>query len=181
MKIIAGKFKGRNVIVPRGVRPVSLRVKKSCFDILREVIPDQKVLDLFAGSGSLGIEALSWGAQECTFIDSKRVCANNIKKNIAPLNIDSQVKIYNKDALDAIRDFHTYKESFDIVFLDPPYYKDMLIKTLQALEEYDILCPVGYIVGFCYFKDKFIQKSSKFSLIVEKKYGQTLVLIYRKG
>ncbi len=178
MRILGGKFKGRNIIAPRDIRPVSLRVKKSCFDILRGEIEGKKVLDTFAGSGSLGLEACSHGASECTFIDSEKKCINAIKRNIFSLGIRSKAKVHQRNSFLAINDLFTYKERFDIIFLDPPYYNGLLIKALQALEEYDILARSSYVVGFCYIKDDFIKESNRFSLIVEKKYGQNLLLIY---
>lgn len=180
MKILGGKFKGRGIIVPSGIRPVSLRVKKSCFDILRGEIQGKRVLDLFGGSGSLGIETLSQGAREAIFLDSNRHCVAAIRKNLTCLGFDPQQKVILKDSASGIKDFFTYKESFDIIFLDPPYHSGLLTKTLQLLEEYDIVSTSGYIVTFCYTKGDFVQARKGFSLIVEKKYGQTLFLIYRK-
>ena len=180
MKILGGKLRGRNIIVPSGIRPVSLRVKKSCFDILRGEIRGKRILDLFGGSGSLGIEALSQGAKEAIFLDSDRRCVAAIRKNLVSLGFDPRQKVILKDSASGIKDFFTYRESFDIIFLDPPYHSDLLTKALQLLEEYAIVTPSGYIVTFCYTKDDFIQARKGFSLIVEKKYGQTLFLIYRK-
>jgi len=180
MRILGGKFKRRNIIVPSGIRPVSLRVKKSCFDILKGEIQDKRVLDLFGGSGSLGIEALSQGAKEAIFLDSDRRCVAVIRKNLTSLGLSPQQKVILKDSASGIKDFSTYKERFDIIFLDPPYHSGLLTKTLQLLEEYDIVSPSGYIVIFCYTKDDFVQARRGFSLIIEKKYGQTLFLIYRR-
>ena len=180
MRIFGGRFKGRNIIVPSGIRPVSLRVKKSCFDILREEIQDKRILDLFGGSGSLGIESLSQGAKEAIFLDSDRRCVAAIRKNLNSLGLNPQQKVILKDSASGIKDFFTYKESFDIIFLDPPYHSGLLTKALQLLEEYDIVAPSGYVVTFCYSKDDFVQARRGFSLIVEKKYGQTLFLIYRR-
>ena len=180
MKILGGKFKGRNIVASSGIRPVALRVKKSCFDILRGEIQGKRVLDLFGGSGSLGIETLSQGAKEAIFLDSNRRCVAAIRSNLTSLGLDPREKVILKDSASGIKDFHTYKEKFDIIFLDPPYYSGLLTKTLQLLEEYDIVAPSGYIVTFCYTKDDFVQARRGFSLIVEKKYGQTLFLIYRK-
>lgn len=180
MRILGGKFKGKNIIVPSGIRPVSLRVKKSCFDILKGEIQGKRVLDLFGGSGSLGIEALSQGAKEAIFLDSDRHCVTVIRNNLTFLGLNPQQKVILKDSASGINDFYTYKEKFDIIFLDPPYHSSLLTKTLQLLEEYDIVAPSGYIVTFCYTKGSFVQTRRGFSLIVEKKYGQTLFLIYRR-
>lgn len=179
MRILGGNFKGRNIIVPEGIRPVSQLVRKACFDILREEIKQKSVLDLFAGSGSLGIEALSWGAKEVCFIDSQQSCVNSVKNSVSPLKVENRVKIYLKDAFLAIRNFSSRKSTFEIIFIDPPYGQGLLTKALQLLVEYDILAPCGYLVAFCYLKDDFSGEGRKLSRLVEKKYGQTRMLIYR--
>lgn len=180
MKILGGKFKGRNIIVPPDIRPLSLRIKKACFDILRGEIEGKKVLDLFAGSGSLGIEAISQGASRAVFVDSNRRCVTAVKKNVLALDISLKVDINLKDAFSAVKDFFTYRNSFDIIFLDPPYGMGSVKKALQTLEGYDILTPSGYIVALGYWRDDFLRETDKFSIIVDKKYGQTLLLIYIK-
>ncbi|NQT28389.1 MAG: 16S rRNA (guanine(966)-N(2))-methyltransferase RsmD [Candidatus Omnitrophica bacterium] len=180
MRILSGKCKGRNIIVPSGIRPVSLRVKKSCFDILKGEIQGKRILDLFGGSGSLGIEALSQGAREAIFLDSDRRCVAVIRKNLTLLGFNPQQKVILKDSASGINDFFAYKENFDIIFLDPPYHRGLLTKSLQLLEDYDIVTPSGYVVTFCYTKDDFVHARRGFSLIVERKYGQTLFLIYRR-
>jgi len=180
MRVILGSLKGRAIAVPPGIRPVSNRVKKACFDILGEVIEGKRVLELFAGSGALGIEALSLGAKEAAFVDVNPKCISAIKENIFSLGIAEKAKVYLKDAASAINDFHVYREKFDLIFLDPPYYEAKLINTLQKLEDYDILAPSGYIVSLGFIKDEHATNSKKFSLILEKKYGQTLLLVYAK-
>lgn len=180
MKVLKGNLKGRNLISPQHIRPVAVRIKKACFDILREEIEGKKILDLFSGSGSLGIEALSCGAKEAVFVDIKRDCVEKIKQNLAFFKLTAKSEVHLKDAFRAIEDFYKNGETFDLIFLDPPYYKGMLIKALQALRDYDILTPLGYLVAFCYAKDEFVNNDGRFFLIVHKNYGQTLVLIYKK-
>ncbi len=180
MRVILGSLKGRPIKVPLGIRPVSNVVKKACFDILGEVIEGRRVLELFAGSGALGIEALSLGAKEAAFVDVNPKCISAIKENIFSLGIAEKTKVYFKDAVSAINDFHVYREKFDLIFLDPPYYEAKLINTLQNLEDYDILTPSGYIVSFMFTKDEYPKNSGKFSVILEKKYGQTLLLVYAR-
>ncbi|MCK9573808.1 MAG: 16S rRNA (guanine(966)-N(2))-methyltransferase RsmD [Candidatus Omnitrophica bacterium] len=180
MRVILGSLKGRAIKVPSGIRPVSNRVKKACFDILKDVIGDKRVLELFAGSGALGIEALSQGAKEAVFVDVKPECVRAIKENIFSLGISEKANVHLKDTASAINDFYVYKEKFDLIFLDPPYHEAKLINTLQNLEDYDILTPSGYIVCLCYIKDEYVKNSGKFSVILEKKYGQTLLLVYAR-
>ena len=182
MKILKGSLKGRNIACPSHIRPVALRVRKACFDILRDEINNKCVLDLFAGSGSLGLEALSQGAKEVVFVDIKQSCLDVIRKNLIAFKLMPQSKVYCKDAIKGIKDFFVQGSFFDIVFLDPPYYNDMkLRKALQTLENCDIVAPCGLIIGFCSNKDSFLEESSKFSLLVKRKYGQTLLLIYKKN
>lgn len=180
MKILRGSLKGRNIICPAGIRPVSVMVRKACFDILGKEIIDRTILDLFAGSGSLGLEALSGGAAAAIFVDNRGECVTAIKSNITAFDLGQKTQAYLKDVYRAMHDFFLAKKTFDFVFLDPPYYQGMARISLQTLEEYDIVTASGYVIAFGYTKDDFIRKSSKFSLIFEKKYGQTLLLIYRK-
>ena len=181
MRILKGNFKGRNIVAAQNIRPVSLRVRKACFDILQEEVVDKSVLDLFAGSGALGIEALSCGAQDVVFIDIKKGSIHAINRNLTSLKLRPKATVYLKDAFGAVKDFHARKAKFGLVFLDPPYYKGMLKKALQTLDKYDILARSGYIVGFCYSKDDFVEQYHNFCLILKKKYGQSLILIYKKS
>jgi 16S rRNA (guanine(966)-N(2))-methyltransferase RsmD len=180
MKILKGEFRGRSIRVPPNIRAVSLRVKKALFDILKEEVPQKKVLDLFSGSGSLGIEALSLGAREATFVDIKKGAFKTIGTNLASLRLTSRARVYLKDTIRAIKDFYLKGERFDIIFLDPPYYKGLVRKTLQTLAEYDILTPHGFIVVTCYCKDKTDKDYKGFSNIFSKNYGQTLLVLYKK-
>jgi 16S rRNA (guanine(966)-N(2))-methyltransferase RsmD len=155
-------------------------VREALFDVIKEEVPEKKVLDLFSGSGSLGIEALSLGAQEATFVDIKKSSFKVICKNLSSLRITSKARVYLKDAFKAIRDFSLKGEKFDIIFLDPPYYKGLVRKTLQTLEGYDILTPHGFIVVTCYYKDTTDKYCKRFLNIFSKNYGQTLLLVYKK-
>ncbi|MBU1112628.1 MAG: 16S rRNA (guanine(966)-N(2))-methyltransferase RsmD, partial [Candidatus Omnitrophica bacterium] len=148
MRILSGELKGRNILSLQGIRPVSERVRKSCFDILGSQVKDKKILDLFAGSGSLGFEAISRGGRECVFIDSQRRVLSVVEKNISCLGLELKTRAYLKDSFQAVKDFSMAKASFDLVFLDPPYYRGMLTKSLQQLGEYDIVSPSGYLVAF---------------------------------
>lgn len=181
MQVIRGKFKRKVLSVPDGIRPTSLRLKKSIFDILGDEVVGLSVLDLFAGSGSLGIEALSCGAKEAVFIDNQKQCIDRISSNIKLLNIEGKACGYIKDVTRSIEGFLRLNERFSLIFIDPPYYAGVAKKTLQALSEYDILSPSGYIVALCSNKEEIADKYRLFSLVVSKKYGQSRLLIYRKN
>ncbi|MDP6669981.1 MAG: 16S rRNA (guanine(966)-N(2))-methyltransferase RsmD [Candidatus Krumholzibacteria bacterium] len=122
MRVIAGRFKGRRLFVPpKGVRPTSDRVRESLFSVLGGVLQGKRVLDLFAGSGSLGIEAMSRGAVEATFVDRSRTSMNALERNLAPLKSPQiEVRLYQKRASAyVVNDWAG--EDYDLVFLDPPY------------------------------------------------------------
>jgi len=180
LKIIGGEFKGRTLRVPSGIRPASFRIKKSVFDILRGEIKDKVVLDLFGGSGALGVEALSLGAKRAVFLDISKACVNAIIKNVSAIRKFPYCSVLFKDSLGAIKSFNYKNVSFDIVFIDPPYYKGMVKKTLKALDEYDILTPSGYLVILCYRSDEFSDIYSRGNIVYDKVYGQSRILIYAK-
>ncbi|HIE36362.1 MAG TPA: 16S rRNA (guanine(966)-N(2))-methyltransferase RsmD [Candidatus Omnitrophica bacterium] len=180
MKISKGYLKGKNIVSCPGIRPVSMRAKKACFDILEEELKDKWVLDLFAGSGGLGIEAISCGAKKAVFVEVKRRCIEMIRRNLISLRILPKAELYLKDVFSCIKKFFRENKKFEIIFVDPPYYKGMVRMTLQTLKEYDILAPYGWIVCFCYLKDDFFEKDDKFFLFSKRKFGQTLFLIYNK-
>ena len=181
MRIIGGEFKGRILRVPSHIRPASFRLRKSVFDLLRDEIKDKVILDLFGGSGALGIEALSLGAKEAVFVDINKACVNVIIKNISVVRSASSCRIFLKDSSRAVKSFSHKNTLFDIVFIDPPYYKGMVKKILKVLDEYDILAPSGYLVILCYRSDEFSNIYSRGSLIYDRIYGQSRVLIYAKS
>lgn len=180
MRVLAGKLRGRKIEAPVGIRPVLQRVKKSCFDIIAAEIEGKRVLDLYAGSGSLGIEALSRGASQVCFGDISQSNLKVVKKNLANLGLN-QIKLYCRDACYLVKAFNQKKSCFDLIFLDPPYGRLLLTKSLQALESYDILARSGYLVAFCGKNEQFKQNYNLFSLIWLKNYGQSRLLIYRKN
>lgn len=136
MKIISGKYKGRTLrgFDINGTRPTMDRVKESLFAMIQVYIKDSVVLDLYAGSGNLAIEAISNGSKEAYLVDNKKQAINVIKDNIKSLNIDN-TNIINKDAKDALNDFIKDKIMFDIIFLDPPYHTDELDKSLSIIND----------------------------------------------
>ena len=138
IRVIAGKYKGARLQAPkiRGVRPTSGRVKESLFSILRGKLEGAAALDLFAGSGALGIEALSRGAQSCVFVDAdKRACAA-IRQNLAAVNAPREAaQIVCADANRAAARLRRERRAFQLLFLDPPYDSPELPRTLQTLGE----------------------------------------------
>ena len=132
MRVITGQARGRRLISPEGydVRPTTDKVKESLFNIIQFRLEGASVLDLFAGSGQLGIEALSRGAEKAVFVDSSRKSLDVVKKNIELCRFSSQAQTFLCDAAAFLR---TTKEKFDVVILDPPYHKNLCISALELL------------------------------------------------
>jgi 16S rRNA (guanine(966)-N(2))-methyltransferase RsmD len=136
MRIISGTSKGRRLVTPKGtaLRPTSDRVKQSIFNILGEEVEGKVVLDLFAGTGNLGIEALSRGAKKVSFVEKSRQALRLIKKNLLQCGMIGQFEIVPKDVNRAIGILNERGESFNLILMDPPYGKGLIQKTLLKLQ-----------------------------------------------
>ena len=178
MRITTGKYRNRKLFYPRGIRPTQDKVRKAVFDILGD-ISGLTFLELYAGSGAIGFEALSRGALELTMVESQRDTVLTIKRNINTLGA-SPCNLYHLDAEKAVKLLAQNKKIFDIIFLDPPYHLDKAKKILQTLEGYDILAPNGLIVVQHSKLEQLPGDGLKFSLIKEAKYGDTWLSIFRK-
>lgn len=178
MRITTGKYRNRKLHMPPGIRPTQDKVRKAVFDILGD-IEGLTFLEIYAGSGAVGFEALSRGASELTLVESNHNSILAIKRNIALLN-PSFCNLYHIEAEKAIKLLSLDKKSFDIIFIDPPYLKEMAKKILQTLEAYDILSPDGLIVVQHSRLEILSGDSLKYSLIKEAKYGDTRLSIFRK-
>jgi 16S rRNA (guanine(966)-N(2))-methyltransferase RsmD len=134
MRVIAGTCKGRRLVAPKGshTRPALDRIKESVFSILFDV-GDQTVLDLFAGSGSVGIEALSRGASAATFVENNTAALRALATNLAACNFEEQSTIIKQDVARALNKLSKQGASFDLIFVDPPYLKDLVNPTLATL------------------------------------------------
>ncbi|OGP92080.1 MAG: 16S rRNA (guanine(966)-N(2))-methyltransferase RsmD [Deltaproteobacteria bacterium RBG_16_47_11] len=135
MRIISGISKGRRLATPKSqaVRPTSDRVKESIFNILGDEVEGKVVLDLFAGTGNLGIEALSRGARKALFVEKGRQALMLIQRNLSQLGMRGQSEILPKDVNRAIGILRERGESFDLILMDPPYEKGLIQKTLLTL------------------------------------------------
>ena len=179
MRILTGKYKGRLIHMPRGIRPTQDKVRKALFDILGDM-DDVSFLELFAGSGAIGFEALSRGAKELTLVEYNRDCQLAIRRNIDSLKAVS-CEVHPALADKAIRLFHKDSRQFDVIFLDPPYYQDLSKKTLHTLETCDILAPNGFIVVQHFKKDDLPETLGVFSLFKRKIYGDTVLSFYQQA
>jgi len=178
MRIISGKYKGRKIdgFDIEGTRPTQDRVKESLFAMIQEDLIDSICLDLFSGSGNLGIEALSNGAESCYFVDNNKECIKVIKNNLKDIPNSYVINIDYKEALENFKN----KNKFNIIFLDPPYNLDCLDYILDKIIEYDLLSDDGLII--CEYEyDNFKDEYNSLELIKDKKYGYKNIRIYRRG
>lgn len=176
MRVISGKYKGKNIIGYdiEGTRPTQDRVKESLFGMIQDYIDGSIVLDLFAGSGNLGIESLSNGAESCIFVDSNSKCIDCIKKNTSGMD---NVEIIQSDYKKVLDNFKNKK--FDLIFLDPPYNLECLDYILDKIVELNLLNEDGLVI--CEYEfDNFKDNYPNLELIKEKKYGYKNIKIYRR-
>ena len=145
MRIISGEAGGRKLREPKGMdtRPTTDKVKESLFNIIQFELEGRRVLDLYAGTGQLGLEALSRGAEHCTFVDQRREAAALVKENIKLCRFEDRARVTQEESLSFLA---ACREKFDVVFLDPPYQSGLLEKSLEQLTRFDILREHGIIV-----------------------------------
>jgi 16S rRNA (guanine(966)-N(2))-methyltransferase RsmD len=178
LRIISGEKKGTRLfsLKKRKIRPTSDKVKGAIFNILSSV-EDKMVLDLFAGSGALGIEALSRGAQEVVFVDKSFSSLDLIRKNLEKLGFKDKSRLIKKNVLRFLKD--KFEGRFDLILADPPYGKGLCQKVLEILSEKEFLNAKGVLVIEHHKKEK-IEKVGNYKLLQERKYGDTLVSFFRK-
>ena len=181
MRVISGFLKGRNILgyTLDGTRPTMDRVKESLFGIIQNYVNDSICLDLFAGSGSLGIEAISNGAKKCYFVDKSIDAIKVLNENLNNFNIENKTKVIKNDYINSLNYFKEKNIKFDIIFLDPPYKMHILNNIMNYLVENDLLNDNGIIV--CEIDNQYLDNNiKKLELIKQKKYGTTYLYIYRK-
>lgn len=179
MRIISGSLKGRQIKFPKNIRPTRNKVRKAIFDCLGNFVKDSSFLELFAGSGAVGIEAFSYGAKEVTFVDNDIHCLTVIEFNLKSLGINSY-RIYKRDSIEVLDFLDRRDFSFDIIFLDPPYGKELAIKFLLKIAVCDILAPLGVLVLEHHRKEELPGERGSLILFKQRRYGDTVVSFYRK-
>lgn len=179
MRIISGKYKGRVLkgFDIDGTRPTMDRVKESLFAMIQNEIKESRCLDLFAGSGNLGIEALSNGAKECYFVDHNKIAIQTIKENLRVLNVQEETKVFQMDYKAALLFFQKQGIQFDFIFLDPPYNLYLINPILKLLKEYHLIKENGLII--CEYEKEAVD-TEEFNLIKTRKYGSKYIKIYQK-
>ena len=180
MRVIGGKYGGRRLKIPKAVsiKPTQDRVREAVFNILRDKVESSSVLDLFAGSGAFGIEALSRGAEEVLFIEKDGRCISTIKDNLESLAISKGTKIWSMDALAALERLEKAGPKFNLVFCDPPYYKGLAKKFLLTLDLCDILLASALIVLEYHKRDEVAEELVNLTLLRTYSYGEKRISLY---
>jgi 16S rRNA (guanine966-N2)-methyltransferase len=177
MRIIGGTSKGRKLapVHGRGIRPTSDRVKESIFNILGGDIEDQIVLDLFAGTGNLGLEALSRGASRVLFVEKSRQALSLIQRNLSQCGMEDRAEILPTDALRAIGILNQRKEVFDLILMDPPYEKGLVQRMLTKIENMGICHADSILVIEHDRREALPSRTPGWALLRERKIGDTLI------
>lgn len=173
MRVISGKYKGRKLdgFAIEGTRPTMDRVKESIFAMLQPYVVKREVLDLFGGSGALGIEALSLGASSCLFVDSNPVACATILKNTKNME---NITICKMDFLTFLKQT---EKTFDMIILDPPYQNHFIAPSIAIIEKRGLLKKEGLLL--CEYETE--NFTTSYSLWKEKKYGSKMVRIYKNN
>jgi 16S rRNA (guanine966-N2)-methyltransferase len=177
VRVIAGSARGRLLKVPKGmfVRPTADRVKESVFAILSPLLGQAAVLDLYAGSGALGIEALSRGAERAVFVEKNAAAAACIKANLEIAGVKSLATVMTMPVARALHLLSKHKETFDLVFMDPPYERSLVIKTLHDLQKAEVVKPGSICVIEHSSREEIPPKVEKFTIYRQVCFGDTSV------
>lgn len=181
MRIIAGTARGRNLKSPKGMstRPTSDRVREALFNILSYEVPGSRLLDLFSGTGAVAIEALSRGAAKATLVEKDRNTSKIILENLRLCNVLDKAEVMTTDVSQAIQVLGRKKESFELIFIDPPYKKGFEIPTLQRVLEYDLLTNEGILIVESDRTDLPPDMVGGFRVFRRERYGDTMLSFYR--
>jgi len=182
MRITAGALRGRTLITSRGraIRPTSGKVREAVFNLLRDRINGARVLDLFAGAGALGIEALSRGAVFAFFVDSSKTAKRTIEENLKQLGVEANGRVLCCAVSRAIKILSQKGERFQIVFVDPPYGKGLAQDSLQAIADEDILAKDGIVVAEHSRREEIGDRCGILLLKTSKRHGDTQISLFMK-
>ena len=179
MRVITGSARGVSLQTPAGLqtRPTTDRVKENLFNIIQFDIPGAQVLDLFAGSGQLGIEALSRGAQSAVFVDQGKEAIAAVQRNLAATKLHDHAQVVQSDSFSYLQ---SCRRKFDLIFLDPPYSGNFLEKAIVVISENDILSDCGIIICERPIEKEELPEISNLMRSRDYQYGKMLITLYRK-
>ncbi|WP_223700343.1 16S rRNA (guanine(966)-N(2))-methyltransferase RsmD [Sutcliffiella deserti] len=181
MRVVSGKLKGRQLKAVPGMntRPTTDKVKESVFNIIGPYFDGGLALDLFGGSGSLGIEALSRGIDKVIFVDKDGKAIQTIKQNIEAFNLESSVEIYRNDAARALNALQKREVAFDLILLDPPYKRHQLEDLIHKISDYQLLSKEGLIMAEHSKEVELPVDLGTFTRTKQEHYGLTVISVYR--
>ncbi|MBM4139931.1 MAG: 16S rRNA (guanine(966)-N(2))-methyltransferase RsmD [Nitrospira sp.] len=189
IKISGGTAKGRRTApkrlfsktsYDRELRPTSSKVREALFDIMKGRIEGASFVDLYAGTGTVGLEALSRGAGKAVFVEPDKVRARMIKENAERFGFSKKVIVVNCSAYEFLKKAYAEKEYFDIFFLDPPYYSEEIMKTLPLIAEKRLLNRGGTVIVEHFFKKKLPETAGELKMLKSYRYGDTMLTLYRR-
>lgn len=180
MRVIGGNYRGRKLECPEGIdiRPTTDRVKENIFNILAPKIPYSSFLDLFSGSGGIGIEAISRSANDVVFVDGNSESIKALKHNLSLLKLEEGFRIVHNDVFEALDGFENTKK-FDIIFMDAPYKQGIYQKVLEKISELHVVEEDGIIVVERHVEDLWETLPKNLELVKERKYGSIVLSFFQ--
>jgi 16S rRNA (guanine966-N2)-methyltransferase len=191
MRVVTGEAKGRKLKGPKtpGTRPIIDRVKTALFDILSTRVEDARFLDLFAGVGSVGIEALSRGAASATFIEKNYSVLKLVRENLKITGLGDRAETLHADAFKFLQSYNAENQSlskdqvreYDIIYIAPPQYHEMAARALQLLDHSRLVCATGMVIVQIHPKERSlvaVVPLTRLTMIDERRYGSTLLMFY---
>lgn len=181
VRVIAGTAKGRHLKIPRSWpgRPTGDRVKEALFNILGQEVCGNRFLDLYAGIGSVGIEAISRGAVQVYFVEQDRRAVKAIYNNLYSLSLISSACVLKQNVFAALKLLSNKNDRFNLIFLDPPYEKCLELPTLEIISECGLLVPRGVIIVESSKRKVLPSRVSNLIFVRQERYGDTLLTFYR--
>jgi 16S rRNA (guanine966-N2)-methyltransferase len=182
-RIIGGSGKGRRLLAPKGqaTRPTASRVRQTLFDILAPRIPRCRFLDAFAGSGGVGLEALSRGAARVVFVEKSPEAAAVLKRNLAALGLPAEAEVHRQDSLVALQALADAGRRFDVIYVDPPYEGDLYEAVLEQVARTGLLDPEGRLVAEHFHKRPLPERIAGLERIRSVRVGDHVLSFYAGG
>ena len=183
MRVITGQAGGRKLKAPKGMdtRPTSDRTKESLFNIIGQRIIDATFLDLYAGTGAIGIEAISRGALKAVFVENNPRAIRIIRDNLNSTGLADMAEVISREVDVAIQTLSKGPRKFDIIFLDPPYLRDLVQKSLVTLDKNKILATEGLVITESSKLDTLPEKAGSLEMLRQEKYGDTILSFYQQS
>jgi 16S rRNA (guanine(966)-N(2))-methyltransferase RsmD len=181
MRVISGKAKGRRLIAPKGgaIRPTADRIKESLFNILPRDFSSMKILELFAGTGNVSIEALSRGAESALLVDASERAARVIRENLRRLELSDRAQVWVMPVRRALNAVGRQGQKFDVIFLDPPYDQRLVGRSLELIASVNPLYPSAVVVAEHSVRETVKSSYGILSLNDQRRYGDTLLSFFR--